>query len=312
MARRKAVRLVREAKDNKHSKKNSILKKKENVKALETEILESSVPEIIDGLNKKETADTNSGSRDLEQIMFKLPCVSEPLIGTPKQVRKELNGLAKKMQKSPKNDKIFDKIHLYMHGYLINIVLKKFPFIKGLQTADIYQETLIALRFKAIPGFKRGKGMSFLNFAKMCIRRHLITLLNISKNRKKDQSINQAISLDSSPNRQDDEHNKTTYANIIADNKITCDKNLEINEAYEITKNTLFDSLSEFEQIVLNEYLSSSSYREISKNISSLSGKRCNTKSIDNALLRIRKKAIHLLKYSKKEDLPIFLMNSVV
>jgi hypothetical protein len=143
----------------------------------------------------------------------------------------------------------------------------------------------------------------------MCIRRHLITLLNASKNRKKDQSINRAFSLDSSPipNVDIDEDGRNTYANIIADGKLSCDKEMEHNEAYEVTKNTLLNSLSEFEQIVLTEYLSSSSYKEISRNITKRTHKRHNTKSIDNALLRIRKKAMQLRKYCKFEDLPIFL-----
>jgi len=279
--------------------------KKDSVKLLEEDILDS--PEV-ENTSDEEKEEESCVHRDMiEQIMFKLPCVSSPLIGTPKQVQKKLDSLVKKMQREPDNEEIFNVIHLYIHGYLINVVLKKFPFIKGYQTVDVYQETLIALRFKAIPNFKRHKGMSFLNFAKMCIKRHLITLLNMSKNRKKDQSINQAISLDSSPSRDNDSDDKTTYANIIADNKPSADKNIERSEAYEVTKSTLLNSLSGFERVVLKEYLSSSSYKEMSKNISLSLKYKYNTKSIDNALLRIRKKAEYLMKYGRPEELPIFL-----
>lgn len=281
---------------------------KKSVKQIEDEILQNT--ELADEPEEIQEKESKPSRDMLEQIMFKLPYVIEPLIGTPKDVQRVLDSLVKNMQKKPEDDAIFNIIHLYMHGYLINVVLKKFPFIRGLQTVDVYQETLIALRFKAIPNFKRGRGMSFLNFAKMCIRRHLITLLNASKNRKKDQSINQAVSIDSSPLRNDDE-NRGTYANIIPDKKAPVDKAIECNEAYEVTKRSLFNSLSEFERIVLNEYLSSSSYKEISKNISSSLRNRYNTKSIDNALLRIRKKAMHLMKFGKKEDLPIFMPKAI-
>ena len=280
--------------------------RKENIKKLESDILNNS--EIrksveIDLLIEE----PKQSSRDMiGQIMFKLPYVEEPLVGTPKQVQKELDSLAKKIQRHPNDDLTFNKMHLYMHGYLIHVVLYKFPFICGLQAVDVYQETLIALRFKAIPNFKNDRGMSFLNFAKMCIRRHLITLLHASKNRKKDQSINQAISLDSSPLR-DDGNTKNTYANIISDGKISVDLQIENNEAYKVTKESLLNELSEFERMVLDEYLSSSSYREISKNISKMLHGRHNAKSIDNALLRIRKKAIHLKKHGKIEDLPLFM-----
>ena len=194
-----------------------------------------------------------------------------------------------------------------MHGYLINMVLKKFPFIVGYQNVDVYQETLIALRFKAIPNFKKGKGMSFLNFAKMCIRRHLITLLHASKNRIKDKTMNQAISLDSSPINNGEENSNATYANIIADKSDVHDKSVENNEAFQVTMITLMNNLSDFEKVVLSEYLSSSSYKEISNDVSSTLSKRYNTKSIDNALLRIRKKAVQLLDSGKFDVIPLFI-----
>jgi len=298
--------------------KNRALKQ-DYIKKIEADILSNSEGvdvdlDLIDIIEvEEETVETTTEAYRvprtiLEQIMFKLPIVSDPLIGTPKQVQKELDVLAMTMQKNPSDEIIFNKIHLYMHGYLINVVLKKFPFIRGYQSVDIYQETLIALRFKSIPGFKMNKGMSFLNFAKMCIRRHLITLLNASKNRKKDQSINRSISLDCSPMGDDDENN--TFANIITDKKDPADKLYEASEAFETTKDNLFKHLSEFEQVVLREYLTGESYRDVSRNVSKCLHRRYNTKSIDNALHRIRKKALHLLEFGKVEDLPIFMKKS--
>jgi len=247
----------------------------------------------------------------VEDILFKLPCVSNPLIGTPKQVQDELDNMVIKIQNRPNSKKscaMFDRIHLYMHGYLINIVLRQFPYIKGMQTVDIYQQSLLALWQKAIPNFKMGKGMSFLNFAKMCIRRHLITILNASITRLKDQSINRAVSLDSSPtsNESEDDSNNT-FSNIIPDPLASADKLTEEKEALNVTKRTLTDSLSDFEQVVVEEYLTGASYREIAKNISRRTNKRCVPKSVDNALLRIRKKAISLKKQCRIDQIPIFI-----
>jgi DNA-directed RNA polymerase specialized sigma24 family protein len=245
----------------------------------------------------------------LDEILFKVPFVQDPLIGTPKEVQRELDNLAKYMRDNPDDpdsDKMFDRIHLYMHTYLVSVVMKKFPFIKGYQQVDIYQETLIALRFKAIPGFKLNKGMSFLNFSKLCIRRHLITILNQAKNGLKSKAMNVAISLESTPNN-DDSDNRNTYANTIGDGKDTHDEEIAKNEAFGKTKDNLSNQLSEFERIVLEEYLSGSPYKEISTNISDKTGQRCGTKRVDNALLRIRKKATHLRKHSKLEDIPMFL-----
>jgi len=244
----------------------------------------------------------------IEEILFKLPIVKSPIVGTPKQIQKELDTVVKKMQKSPNSKESieeFNRIHLYIHGYLINIVLRQFPYIKGYQTVDIYQETLVALRFKAIPGFKKRKGMSFINFAKMCIRRHLITLLNASKTIQYNQPMNRAISLDAPVKSDDDSGN--TLANTLPDKNLHSSQIAERDEAYNVTKNTLMNSLSEFERIVLEEYLATSTYREIAKNISKRINKRCITKSVDNALLRIRKKAIQLKRYAKDDDMPLFI-----
>jgi len=286
-------------------------KKRRYVARIEEEILEEKgleeevKVESEDSDSEKEEKPSRSG---LEQLLFKVPYVTDPLIGTPKQVQEQLDALAKSLQKRPNNNAKFNKIHLYMHGYLINVVLKKFPYIRGFQTTDIYQEALIALRFKAIPNFDDTKGMSFLNFAKMCIRRHLITLLNTSQNRQRDRSINQAVSLDSCPTDSNGEQDgKNTLGNIIGDSRASADEELECNEAFDITKSTLLSFLSEFERMVLEGFLVSSSYEEIAKNVSKKVRKRCKTKSVDNALLRIRKKATQLMKHGKLDDIPLFI-----
>jgi len=270
-------------------------------------------------IKKEEKEEVSHNKPYIEDILFKLPIVSDPLIGTPKEVQKELDAMAKKMQGEPwssEGECIYDRIHLYMHGYLVNVVLKQFPYIKGMETTDIYQETLIALRFKAIPNFKEGKGMSFLNFAKMCIRRHLITILNASKHRQRDQSMNRAVSLDS-PVAPDDDNPNNTFSNLIPDDKPAVDDATEQKEAISVTKGTLMGALSDFERMVLEEYLKSASYKEIARNITermgeeylglSSNGKERIQKAVDNALWRIRKKAHKLKEESDGEGLPLFM-----
>ena len=255
----------------------------------------------------------------VEDVLFKIPAIKNPLVGTPKEVQDELDQIVMDIQKDPtcaKSDYEYERILLYMHSYLINVVLKQFPYIRGMDHSDTYQEALIALRFKAIPNFKTGKGMSFLNFAKMCIRRHLITILNASKNRQRDQSINRAVSLDSPVNPGDDE-SSNTFANMIPDDEMPVDEATETKEAIKVTKTTLMDALSDFEKMVLEEYLTNASYKEIGKNITERVGEdyksleveeqRKRNKAVDNALWRIRKKAAKLKEESSIEGLPIFM-----
>lgn len=280
------------------SKQKTVLKKKKVEKPKATE--EVDVKKSLKLVNKKQR-------RAVEDLLFKLPLVDDPIDGTPQEVQKELDAIAKKIQANPaslESQRLFDKIHLYMHGYLLHVVLKQFPFIKGYETVDIYQEALIAMRFKAIPGFKEGKGMSFLNFAKMCIKRHLITILNASQNRLKDQSINRAVSMDSSPL---DDEGASNYSNVLPDPSDSADEKTAKDESFEITLRTLMVELSEFEQQVLSEWLLSHSYNEIAEILSEQGDKKWGPKAVDNALLRIRRKAATLMEHCRVEDLPLFM-----
>ena len=274
----------------------------------------SSFKKHIDGIRKESKKESG-----VEEILFKIPIISNPLSGTPKEVQSELDKIVLEIQSNPTSntsDYEYERILLYMHSYLVNVVLKQFPYIRGMDHSDTYQEALIALRFKAIPNFKTGKGMSFLNFAKMCIRRHLITILNASKNRQRDQSINRAVSLDSQINPGANEPNNT-FANLIPDKETPVDEATETKEAISVTKFTLMDALSDFEKMVLEEYLTNASYKEIGKNITERVGEdydslepdeqRKRNKAVDNALWRIRKKAAKLKEDSSPENLPIFM-----
>lgn len=247
--------------------------------------------------------------QDDEVSIFNIGQIENPLTGTPQEVRKELDALALRMQKHPRDNDCFDKIHFYIHKYLLGLVFKKFSFIKGQDEHDIYQESLIALFKKAIPKFNPNKGMSFLNFAKMCITRHLITILHASKHRKKDIPMNTAISMDHSPVNQDDnETEMDPLSNIIPDdnNKTLPYKKLSDKENFNQTLNLIKNKLSAFEIIVLEEYLNEKSYKEVAKGVSKRLEVRYNAKSIDNALLRIRKKAQELLDSSSEEIINLF------
>lgn len=233
--------------------------------------------------------------------------VEDPLVGTPKEVQEELDRLALYLQKHPEDEVGFARIQQYINKYLLGLVFKKYSFVRGYDQSDMYQEALIALTRKAIPKFKADKGMSFLNFAKMCINRHLITILHASKHRRKDMPINNAVSLDYSP-MENDEEGAGTLANIIEDEKTPPpDKTFENNEAYSKTLKTIMSKLSIFEAIVLEEYLQEKSYKETARNVTRRTGMKYNEKSVDNALLRIRKKAIEMIKECVADDIPLLI-----
>ena len=204
---------------------------------------------------------------------------------------RRLDAYALRLQKNPDDEEAFENIHMALHKFII----------RGQEGKDLYQESLIVLWQKAIPSFNPARGMSFWGFAKMCINRHLITILNSAINRKKDIPMNQSVSIDELFGDEDDENN-CCLQNILKDNS---DFFLDLcfNEDKEKTINELKETLSPFECVVLMYYLEGLSYREIALRITEEFGKKCKDKSVDNALLRIRRKAEEISSYKK---LPFF------
>ena len=259
--------------------------------------LEKFPKKVIEKVPKEEL--DQEDLRDHLGSVFDIQKVDEPLIGAPSEVQEELDQLALHLQSHPDDEEAFQRIVHYMHKYLLGLVFKKYAFIKGYQESDIYQEALIALFKKAVPSFKTGKGMSFLNFAKLCVNRHLITILHASKHRCKDMPMNTAISLDHNPAASEGEDDGSCpLSNVISDqmHQEMPYEDMSRSECFRRTMATIREKLSQFEAKVLDEYLLEQSYKEAARNIKAKYGERCNQKSIDNALLRIRKKAAELLK----------------
>lgn len=213
---------------------------------------------------------------------------------------KKLDNFALKLQKDSKDEEAFNAIHLALHKYIIGQAFHRF-IIRGHDGKDLYQEALIVLWQKAIPSFDPTRGMSFFGFAKMCINRHLITILNSALNRKKDMPMNRSISLDEIFGDENEDTN-CSLANVLEDPNDFI-KDICFSEDKDKTVEILRNMLSPFESMVLYYYLEGMSYKEMSKNISKVLERHCNEKSVDNALLRIRRKAIEILG---GESLPMF------
>ena len=192
-------------------------------------------------------------------------------------------------------------IHTALHQLIMGQAFHRF-IIRGQEGKDLYQESLIVLWQKAIPNFDPTRGMRFFGFAKMCINRHLITILNSALNRKKDMPMNRAVSLDQSFGNGDDDQ-ECCLSNLLDDGS---DFVTDIchDEESGITTDVLMSTLSPFEAAVLGFYLEGLTYKEISQETSSQIGRPCNEKSVDNALLRVRRKAAELL--GEVGTLPLF------
>ena len=168
---------------------------------------------------------------------------------------------------------------------LVNMKANRF-FLVGAEDDDMVQEGMIGL-FKAIQSFDLEKNNSFKTFANLCIERQLITAIKTS-NRQKHMPLNSSFSLNLSAY---DENDDTTVMEILDTN--TAEDPLDTitkREYIEFVENKIDKKLSGFEKQVLSRYIQGESYVDIANKLNSP------VKSIDNAIQRIRKKAIKCLE----------------
>jgi len=164
---------------------------------------------------------------------------------------------------------------------LVNMKVGKY-FIIGAEREDIIQEGMIGL-FKAIQGFDNTKQNSFKTFANMCIERQLITAIKTS-NRQKHQPLNGYLSLNTAAYDDDED---TTVLEIF--NSHQTEDPLDTitkKEYYKRVEDAIDKNLSDFEKQVLARFIKGESYVKIAEKLDTP------VKSIDNAIQRIRKKAI--------------------
>ena len=174
---------------------------------------------------------------------------------------------------------------------LVNMKVGKY-FIIGAEKDDIIQEGMIGL-FKAIKTYNASKNNTFKTFANMCIERQLITAIKTS-NRQKHMPLNSYLSLNVSAYDNNDDSTElidTFNSQTIEDPLDTIMK----KEQYIEIEKAIDKNLSKFEKKVLDRYIKGESYTVIAKRLDSP------VKSIDNAIQRIRKKAIKNIFDNEKD-----------
>ena len=159
-------------------------------------------------------------------------------------------------------------------------------FLAGADDDDIIQEGFIGL-YKAVKDFDADRFPFFKVFAGVCVTRHIITAVKAAS-RKKHQPLNSYVSLDKNTY---DEDSDTTLLDVIAFDElqdpeaILIDRERVDGMEYKINK-----VLSKLETEVLVCYLEGMSYSEIAAKL----GK--DTKAVDNAIQRIKKKLENALR----------------
>lgn len=152
-------------------------------------------------------------------------------------------------------------------------------FLVGADREDLCQEAMIGLT-KAIRDFDLANGASFAAFADLCITRQILTAIKMAT-RLKHAPLNSYVSFDR-PYDSDPERTLADTVAIEADaDPLEC---LVADDGLRSLMGIVEDVLSGLEADVLRLYADGRSYQEIA----ALLGRR--TKSIDNALQRIKRK----------------------
>lgn len=168
---------------------------------------------------------------------------------------------------------------LYKYRNLVRSKVKSY-FLVGAEREDLLQVGMIGL-WQAIIDYKPAKATSFPAFAKVCIHRHIITAIKAAT-RQKQLPLNQSLSLEVP---SEDEFSDWNMSDILhADESSDPEELIIAREDTRAREDMLQQLLSEFEWSVLAGYQLGKSYREIADEL------RCKTKSVDNALARIKRK----------------------
>ena len=159
-------------------------------------------------------------------------------------------------------------------------------YILGADNEDLIQEGMIGL-FKAVRDYDAGRDASFSTFADLCVLRQMYTAIEAS-NRKKHMPLNSYISIYAI--KDGDDGSEPVIFEALSSLTENNPEELFVNEdnAKRLLE-SISESLSPFEQQVLNLRLTGMGYVEIARVL----GK--DEKSTDNALLRIKTKVKRIL-----------------
>jgi RNA polymerase sporulation-specific sigma factor len=157
-------------------------------------------------------------------------------------------------------------------------------FLAGGDSEDLIQEGLIGL-YKAVRDFRTDKETSFRSFAELCVTRQIITAIKTAT-RFKHQPLNQYVSFSHTPAGQDTE-GECTLGDALPGSAVEEPSVVVIStEELQSLIFTLGTGLSRLESDALRLYLEGSSYEEMAEELG------CDTKTIDNALQRVKRKII--------------------
>jgi RNA polymerase sporulation-specific sigma factor len=155
-------------------------------------------------------------------------------------------------------------------------------FLIGGDSDDLIQEGLVGL-YKAVRDYRTDRESSFRNFAELCITRQIITAVKTST-RNKHTPLNEYVSFSQTPAAGGAEGDPT-LDELLPGPSVHDPVNQVIStEELHSLVACLSSVLSELESSVLSLYLDGHSYEAVAGRL------ECDTKTVDNALQRVKRK----------------------
>jgi RNA polymerase sporulation-specific sigma factor len=157
-------------------------------------------------------------------------------------------------------------------------------FLAGGDAEDLVQEGLIGL-YKAVRDFRPDKETSFRSFAELCVTRQIITAIKTAT-RFKHAPLNAYISFSHTPSGQDSDSDCTLGDALPGPSVNDPSVCVVSTEELQSLVFCLGTGLSKLEADALRLYLEGLSYEQMAVDLG------CDTKTIDNALQRVKRKIL--------------------
>jgi RNA polymerase sporulation-specific sigma factor len=201
---------------------------------------------------------------------------------TPQKIQRELEDLQLAIKARNGDGQALDALIRRYTGF-VRLKASSY-FLAGGDSDDLVQEGLIGL-YKAVRDFRPDKETSFRSFAELCVTRQIITAIKTAT-RFKHAPLNTYVSFSQTPAGQESD-SECTLGDALpgpsVDDPSTCVISTEELQSLVFCLGT---GLSRLEADALKLYLEGSSYEQMAEQLG------CDTKTIDNALQRVKRKII--------------------
>jgi RNA polymerase sporulation-specific sigma factor len=218
-----------------------------------------------------------------------MPARLAPIVKSPQKVQRELEDL-QLVIRARNGDGRARELLIDRYAGFVRMKASSY-FLAGGDGDDLVQEGLIGL-CKAIRDFRSDKETSFRSFAELCVTRQIITAIKTAT-RFKHSPLNTYVSFSQTPAGQDQDSD-CTLGDALPGSHVH-DPSVAVISSDEL-KSLVFclgTGLSKLESEALRLYLEGASYEEMAALLD------CDTKAIDNALQRVKRK---ILQHQRSRD----------